>query len=80
MEDILADAKKWLLNLLATADWTFSWFIQSFPLFKPESAFFTFSRDYVQALSAFPDCYPDMIEMVNSFFFRNPDFRGYLAR
>ena len=76
----LANGKTGLLNLLTTADWTFSWFIQSFPLFEPESAFFTFSRDYHQALFAFANCYPDMPEMINNIFFRNPDLCGYLAR
>ena len=73
-------AKKRFLNVFVTADRTFSWFSQSFPLFEPESAFFTFSRNYHQALSAFPECYPDMPEMINNFFFRNPNLCGYLSR
>jgi len=76
----LADGKTRFLNVFVTADRAFAGFSQSFPLFEFKSATFTFSRDYHQALSAFPDCYPDMPEMIVNFFFRNPDFCGYLAR
>ena len=39
-------AKTRLLNVFVTTDWAFAGFSQSLPLFEPESAFFTFSRDY----------------------------------
>ncbi len=79
-KDILADGKTRFLNVFVAADRTFAGFSQSFPLFEFKSAFFTFSRDYHQALSVFPDCYPDMPEMVNNLFFRDPDFCRYVAQ